>query len=102
MISGTKAQAKSIGYLATMGHLKLQKRFPTWGDQSYMLPYMPSSESDRQVYLNEAKLGVLTSRRLLEISHLRPIDHLFSVLVSLSESNRSQVHYYDNFIDFAA
>lgn len=44
---------------------------------------------------------MLTNNRLVEISQMRPIDHLFNILVSLSESYRSQPSFYDNFMDFA-
>ena len=46
-------------------------------------------------------MSMLTSHRLVEISQLRPIDHLYSLLFAMQEMNRSQVFYYDNFMDFA-
>ena len=101
-LEGTKSTAKNVGNLVTMGHLKVQDQFPIWGDYSYVLPYLPSSESEKQVYLQGSKLSMLTNHRIVEISQLRPIDHLFTILNSLSETNRSQVSYYDNFIDFAS
>ena len=61
---------------------------PTWNNYAYILPYMVSSELDRQVYLQSGKLSVLTNRRLIQVAQLRPIDKLYSVLESIVESRR--------------
>ena len=67
------------------------------------MPYLASSENERQVYLNGGKMTMLTNRRLVEIKQMRPIDKLYNLLTFIQESN-SQQHerIYDDFLDFAA
>ena len=51
-----------------MGSMKEQKMMTVWGDYSHVLPYLPSSENERQVYLHGGKLSLLTNKRLIEVS----------------------------------
>lgn len=53
-----------------------------------MTPYKPSNEIERQVYLQGGKMSMLTNKRLVEISELRPIDKLFNILTSISETGK--------------
>ena len=52
-----------------------------------MTPYKPSSEIERQVYLQGSKMSFLTNKRLIEITEMRPIDKLYNLLVNISETN---------------
>ena len=72
-----------------MGQTKIQKLKPTWGDHTYVLPYLPCSETEKQVYLKGGKMCLLTNQRLIEIKQIRPIDHLFNLLIFIQESRRS-------------
>jgi hypothetical protein len=45
---------------------------------------------------------MLTNKRLVEISEMRPIDKLFNILVNISESNQQQAGLHDDFLDFAS
>ena len=45
---------------------------------------------------------MLTNQRLVEIKQIRPIDHLFNLLVFVLESRKQQADLYDDFIDFAS
>ena len=67
-----------------------------------MLPYLPHRDTEQQVYLTGSRFTILTNQRLVQLTHLRPIDQLYSLLCSLCETNRSMAFYYDNFLDFAA
>ena len=86
--SGTKATAQKTDVLVTLGLLKIQKERPQWGNRAYVTPYKPSNEVERQVYLQGSKVSMLTNKRLVEISEMRPIDKLFNILVNISESNK--------------
>ena len=67
-----------------------------------MLPYLPTSELDRQIYLQSGKLRVLTNRRLVLVSQLRPIDKLYSILDFIANAPKDQVNVFDDFMDFAS
>ncbi len=79
-----------MGALVTLGMFKPQKQKPSWNDQGYVLPYYPTCELDKQVFLQSGSLSVLTDRRLILISQMRPIDKLYSILISIIDSNRDQ------------
>ena len=65
------------------------------------MPYFPSSELERQVYVSSSKMSVLTNKRLVEVSQMRPIDKLFNLLVSICDSGKAMAGKYDDFMDFA-
>ena len=75
---------------------------PTWGDSSHVNSYMPSSENEKQVYLQGYKTRMLTTRRLIEISQMRPIDKLYNLLINMLkvDSKRSLINNTD-LLDFA-
>ena len=63
-LAGFAQEGQTGGALVTAGFFKEQK-MPTWNNHAYTMPYMPSSEFDRQVYLQSGKMSVLTNRRLI-------------------------------------
>lgn len=73
--------------MVTLGRLKIQEARPYWGNSSLVTPYKPSSEIERQVYLQGSKMSFLTNKRLIEITEMRPIDKLYNLLVNISETN---------------
>ena len=85
-----------------MGHQdqKVVKN-PVWGDYSRIMPYNPSSENEKQVYLQGGKLTLLTNKRLIQLIRMRPIDKLYNFLEHFKQSDRQDPLLYEEFENFA-
>ena len=99
-LTGVRHEGQTLSAQATAGFFK-QQRPACWNDHAYPLPYHPSSELDRQVYLKSGQLRVLTNRRLVLVAQLRPIDKLYGIVELISEINQNQPGRFDDFMDFA-
>ena len=85
----------------TLGLCKQPER-PSWGKTNETRPYYPSSEVERQVYLQGSKVSLLTDQRLIEVSTLRPIDNLVMIIMQIARSSRLDSEVFKReFEDFA-
>ena len=74
---------------------------PVWGDYSHVMPYNPSSENEKQVYLSGGKLSVLTNKRLIQLKRMRPIDKLYNFLEYYYQSDKQEPLLNEEFQNFA-
>ena len=90
-----------IDVLVSLGLHQVAEQ-PAWGKRNQIRPYYPSSEVEKQVYLQGTKLNLLTDSRLIEVSTVRPIDNLVMILMQIARSSRHEREIYAaEFEDFA-
>ena len=85
-----------------MGTIKFaEKNQQRWNNHAYVLPYKATTEFDMQSYMQTGdKLSLLTSDRLVQVTQLRPIDKLYTVLLGIRDANKGIPDLYGDFLDF--